>query len=89
MCSCLLTLNRSLTVAALLMPALVAWGQEPTIGPQVRIDLGGGTADANETTAAASEMDPLRVVAGWNDFRQNMWRSGFSLSFDESSYRIR
>ncbi|MEE8155272.1 MAG: sialidase family protein [Phycisphaerales bacterium] len=75
-------MNRSLTVAALLMPALVAWGQEPTIGPQVRIDLGGGTADANETTAAANEMDPLRVVAGWNDFRQNMWRSGFSLSFD-------
>ena len=68
--------------AAVLLPALVAWGQEPTIGPQVRIDLGGGTAAANETTAAASEMDPLRVVAGWNDRRQGSWRSGFSVSFD-------
>ncbi|MEE8153832.1 MAG: hypothetical protein V3T53_02605 [Phycisphaerales bacterium] len=68
--------------AAVLMPAVVAWGQEPTIGPQVRIDLGGGTAAANETTAAASEMDPSRVVAGWNDLRQGSWRSGFSLSFD-------
>ncbi len=68
--------------AALLMPGLVAWGQEPTIGPQVRIDLGGGTADANETTAAASEMDPLRVVAGWNDYRRSGVKSGFSLSFD-------
>ncbi len=68
--------------AALLMPTLVASGQMPTIGPQVRIDLDGGTAAANETTAAASEMDPLRVVAGWNDYRLNAWRSGFSLSFD-------
>ncbi len=68
--------------AAVLMPTVVAWGQEPTIGPQVRLDLGGGTAAANETTAAASEMDPLRVVAGWNDYRLNAWRSGFSLSFD-------
>ena len=68
--------------AAVLMPAVVAWGQEPTIGPQVRIDLGGGRAAANETTAAASEMDPLRVTAGWNDFRQNAWRCGFALSFD-------
>ncbi len=28
--------------SAVLMPAVVAWGQEPTIGPQVRIDLGEG-----------------------------------------------
>ncbi len=68
--------------AAVLMPAVIAWGQEPTIGPQVRIDLGGGTSAANETTAAANAMDPLRVTAGWNDYRQNAWRCGFSLSFD-------
>ena len=69
-------------LSAVLMPAVFAWGQEPTIGPQVRIDLGGGTEAANETTAAASETDPLRVVAGWNDYRLNAWRCGFALSFD-------
>ncbi len=68
--------------AALLMPALVASGQMPTIGPQVRIDLNGGTSAANEFSAAASPLDPLRVTAGWNDYRQNAWRCGFTLSFD-------
>ena len=68
--------------AVLLMPALIASAQMPTIGPQVRIDLTGGTSAANEFSAAADPLDPLRVTAGWNDYRQNAWRCGFSLSFD-------
>ena len=69
--------------AALLMPALIAVGQEPTIGPPVRIDMAPGAALANETTAAANETDPFRIVAGWNDYRESpAIRSGFTLSFD-------
>ena len=69
--------------AAVLIPALVAVGQEPSIGPPVRIDMAPGSAHANETTAAATEMDPLRIVAGWNDYRQSSAiRSAFTLSFD-------
>ncbi|MHC4413983.1 MAG: hypothetical protein ACYS0G_01735 [Planctomycetota bacterium] len=69
-------------VAAAALATTVA-GQDPTIGDQVRIDVGGGTAKANETTASASEMDPRVIVAGWNDYRdQGVIRSGFGLSFD-------
>ena len=68
--------------AMILMPAMSAVGQDPTIGPQVRIDPTGGTSAANEFSAAADPTNPLRVTAGWNDFRQNAWRCGFSLSFD-------
>jgi hypothetical protein len=58
----------------------------PEIGPQVRIDPGGGTAAANETTASVSEANPMEIIAGWNDWRQSNRRdiinSGFSLSLD-------
>ncbi len=46
----------------------------PTVGPQIRIDLNGGTEAANETTAASTDMFPMEVVTAWNDWRE----SGFS-----------
>ncbi|MCH8822160.1 MAG: hypothetical protein IH984_01505 [Planctomycetes bacterium] len=57
-------------VALALLTASVATAQAPIIGPQVRIDVGGGTSVANETTASASEMDPNVVIAAWNDWRE-------------------
>lgn len=56
------------------------------VGPPVRIDPGGGTFAANETTAAASEFNPDVVIAGWNDWRrstsQEIINCGFTVSFD-------
>ena len=62
--------------------SLSAVAQDPVIGPPVRLDPGGGLAAANETTGAASDVFPGVITAGWNDYRENQWRSGFSLSFD-------
>jgi hypothetical protein len=64
-----------------------AWPQLlPVVGPPVRIDPGGGTAAANETTAAVSEANPQEIIAGWNDWRESdeteNVRGGFSLSQD-------
>ncbi len=59
---------------------------EPVIGPMIRIDYGGGTAAANETTASASDVNPMEIIAGWNDWRlsgsSEIINSGFSLSMD-------
>ena len=52
-------------IAAPAAPATA--GSDPDVGPQIRIDLGGGTSAANETTAAASDLFPNVVVAGRND----------------------
>jgi hypothetical protein len=69
-------------VAALLLGPIALAGN-PTVGPQVRVDPGAGTARVNETTASASDLFPDRVVMGWNDYRQSgLIQSGFSLSFD-------
>ncbi len=55
----------------------------PVIGPQVLVDVTGGSAWANETTASASQVFPQRIVAGWNDYRDSPnIRSGFATSFD-------
>lgn len=66
--------------------ALGAFAQQPNIGPQKRLDPGGGTAAANETTVSASEFNPNVIVAGWNDWRRSggseVINAGFSLSFD-------
>ncbi len=76
-------------VALVLLMASVATAQAPIIGPQVRIDVGGGTFSANETTAAASEADPNVIVAAWNDWREapppkgtSPVRLGVARSFD-------
>lgn len=69
------------SVAFIVPPALASG--PPVIGPQVRVDTAGGTAGANETTASSSEVNPLEIVAGWNDYRESGGvRSGFSLSLD-------
>ena len=41
----------------------------PAIGPQVRMDAGGGTYASNETTMASVNSTPLEVVGAWNDWR--------------------
>ncbi|MEE9130220.1 MAG: sialidase family protein, partial [Phycisphaerales bacterium] len=75
-------------VALALLTASVVTAQVPVIGPQVRIDVGGGTFAANETTASASEMDPNVIVAAWNDWRDaapkegDIVRMGVARSFD-------
>ena len=73
-----------LTAVLLLAPAATA--QDPVIGAQTRIDPGGGSAPANETTASASELIPGVAVAGWNDYRQpGLILSAFTLSTDGGS----
>ena len=75
-------------VALALLMASVATAQAPIIGPQIRIDVGGGTFPANETSASASEMDPNVVIAAWNDWREappgesTPVRLGVARSFD-------
>ncbi|MEW6252738.1 MAG: hypothetical protein AB1716_19045 [Planctomycetota bacterium] len=39
------------------------------VGPQVRIDVTGGTFASNETTIATTDMYPREAVAAWNDWR--------------------
>ncbi|MCH7526919.1 MAG: hypothetical protein IID39_05740, partial [Planctomycetes bacterium] len=64
--------------------ALGAVAQE--VGPQVRIDVGGGTKAANEPSIAASEANPLEIVGSWNDWRESggseTIRVGVALSMD-------
>ncbi len=64
-----------------------AIAQEPTIGPPVRIDLGGSIAAANETSAASTEANPSEVVAAFNDWRESSGnteriRLGVAVSLD-------
>jgi hypothetical protein len=77
------TRHAVLVAAATLVPGPIAFAVDPIIGPQVRIDVTGGPQKANETTASASERYPNRIVAGWNDYRDDPdIRSGFGVSFD-------
>ena len=70
-------------VSAVAVFGATALAQDPLAGPQIRIDISGGLAAANETTGSASEMAPNRIVGGWNDYRvPGFVRSGFSLSVD-------
>ncbi len=59
---------------------------QPTIGPQVRIDVDGGVEAANETTVSVSEANPNEIIAGWNDWRRStgneIINAGFALSLD-------
>jgi len=72
----------------LLALTTAAFAGGPTVGPQQRIDPGGGTFAANETTAAASEANPMHIIAGWNDWRlspqvsSEVINTGFALSED-------
>ena len=49
--------------------ALTTVADEPAVGPQIRIDVNGGTFSASETTGAVSDADPDVIIAGWNDWR--------------------
>ena len=70
-------------VSAVALFGATAFAQDPLVGPQIRIDVGGGLAAANETTGSASEIAPNRILGGWNDYRDSGFiRSGFSLSVD-------
>jgi len=60
-------------------PAL-AGVTEVTVGPQVRIDAGGG-GGSNETTIAAVQGNPQVAVAGWNDSRSG-GNNGIGLTTD-------
>ena len=71
--------------AGLTLGLLASGGTAPAqtvVGPQVRIDFGRGTLPCNETTMAASSANPLEIVAGWNDYRESMARTGVGLSLD-------
>jgi len=77
------------SAAAGLLASAACFAGPPSIGPQVRIDPGGGTAAANETTAAASTGRPDVIIAGWNDWRRStgseIINAGFSISFDRGA----
>jgi hypothetical protein len=65
-----------------IVPATAALAQ-PVVGPQVRVDVGAGTSSCNETTASSSDINPLEIVMGWNDYRTpGAVRSGFALSMN-------
>jgi len=56
-------------------------------GPQVRIDTNGGVYAANETSIASTDVNPLEVVASWNDWRDSygsteVVRMGVGVSLD-------
>jgi hypothetical protein len=78
----------ALAAAQLHAAALPAAAAPPVIGPEQRIDVGGGVFAANETSAIANDANPLEIVAGWNDWRRSptisseLINSGFALSLD-------
>jgi len=46
-------------------------GSTPNVGPQVRVDVGGGTFAANETSIAGIRLAGDELVATWNDWRRS------------------
>jgi len=62
--------------------AVVRGAAAPAIGPQIRIDTGGLKA-ANETTISSTDLFPMEIVAGWNDYRQDgVIRNAVAVSMD-------
>ncbi|MEM7350479.1 MAG: hypothetical protein AAF657_06710 [Acidobacteriota bacterium] len=59
-------------------------GVGPSVGPEVRIDVGAGDAQCNEISAAASAFAGGEVVAAWNDFRNEV-RLGVGMSLDHGA----
>jgi hypothetical protein len=75
--------RRAIAMFCLPMAIIASATAGPTIGPPIRIDTAKGSAWANETTASAAEPFPLRIITGWNDYRDSPnIRSGFGMSFD-------
>lgn len=63
-------------------PLEVRLGSGTVVGPQVRVDTGGGTAPGNETSIASSSVDSDQIVASWNDYRSSGVRTGVGVSLD-------
>lgn len=80
------TLRITVVLTAALLPAAAFAQLQPTVGPQVRLDVGGGTEAANETTISVSEANPDEIIAGWNDWRlstsNEIINAGVALSLD-------
>ncbi len=76
------------SLAIALATSIAGAQPKPVVGPQQRIDPGGGTFAANETTCSVSEANPLEVIAGWNDWRRSptvsneLINSGFALTLN-------
>ncbi len=68
-------------LTALVVAPASAGSTDVTVGPQVRLDAGGGTSWANETTITSLHVSPNEVVAGWNDYRSGN-NNGVSVSTD-------
>ncbi len=77
--------RRAGVMLAASVTALVSAGGDPVIGPPVLVDFGGDAA-SNETTGAASAVNPDVVIGGWNDWRDSGFneiiRCAFTISFD-------
>ncbi len=71
----------ALLLLIVLAAAFPAGAVEVTMGPQVRIDPGGGSNWSNETTIASVHASPMIAVAGWNDYRSSN-NNGISLTTD-------
>lgn len=73
----------AVAILAIMPVSIAVAGEKPIVGPQIRIDIGGGTAPANETTCSLSKFDPNVAIAGWNDYRDpNFILAAFSTTFD-------
>ena len=63
------------------LPRTFSRSGPPVIGPQTRVDST-NTGPGNETSIASLDSDTSRVLATWNDYRQDMARLGVGLSND-------
>ncbi|RJP41616.1 MAG: exo-alpha-sialidase [Phycisphaerales bacterium] len=74
-----------MAAAAAILCASTAWAQFE-VGPQIRIDVNGGQAAANETGMASLHNDPDEIVGVWNDWRDSnpgeIIRMGVAVSSD-------
>ncbi len=53
------------------------------IGPQVRVNVTGGSGRANETTSVSGTGSAFEVVSGWNDYREaGFIRNGIGVTTD-------
>ena len=67
----------STLVPALAIAALCGSAGAQTVGPQILVDpsASGRGKSASETTASASEINPNRIITGWNDWRASPTQS--------------
>lgn len=75
--------RRTLTglAVALALGAIAQAQPAPVVHPQQRVDRDDTDARANETSTVSPDANPLVVLTGWNDYRDNI-KSFFALSED-------